>query len=401
MDPALPGLGEVRDGAVVIEGDRIAWVGSEAELHAASVPGVSGDSVVEFDVGGAWITPGLIDCHTHLVFGGSRADEFRRRQAGESYESIARQGGGILSTVRETRAATRATLAETGLGRLDAMIAGGVTSIEIKSGYGLDTETEARMLRAAGDVAGARGILLSRTLLGAHAVPPEFTDRPDEYIDLVVEEMIPRLGEENLVDAVDAFCESIAFTPEQCRRVLMAGRDRGMAARLHADQLSDLGGAALAAEVGARSADHLEYTSREGARAMAGAGCTAVLLPGAYYFLGETRVPPIGAFRELAVPMAVSTDCNPGSSPLLSLTHAMNLGAVLFGLTVEELLRGVTTVPARVLGWEERVGCLRPGMRADVAVWGIEAPVDLVYWMGPPPLTMSMAGGRALVTSSR
>jgi imidazolonepropionase len=397
LDPERPGLGEIRDGALVVLDDRILWVGREADLSGSLLPSGSESSVTEVDAGGGWITPGLIDCHTHLVFGGSRADEFRQRQAGASYESIAREGGGILSTVRETRSASLSDLVASGARRLDALVATGVTSLEIKSGYGLEWETESRMLRAAGEIAAARGMLLSRTFLGAHTLPPEFEGRGEEYVDLLVEEMIPAAASAGLADAVDAFCETIAFSPSQCRRVLESGAAHGLAGRLHADQLSDLGGADLAAGVGARSADHLEYASAEGIGAMGEAGCAAVLLPGAFYALGETRPPPVDAMRAAGVSMAVSTDCNPGSSPLLSLPQAMNFGAMLFGMSVEELWRAVTDVPARVLGWEGEVGALRAGLRADVAVWAMDAPVDLIYWMGPSPLVASLAGGRALV----
>jgi imidazolonepropionase len=397
MDPDRSGLGEVRHGAVVVLGDRILWVGEERDLRRSVIPTGFQGSVEEVDAAGGWITPGLIDCHTHLVFGGSRADEFRRRQAGESYESIARQGGGILSTVRDTRSASLEDLVASGMRRLEALVAGGVTSLEIKSGYGLEWQSEARMLRAAAEIASARGILLSRTFLGAHTLPPEFAGPGDAYVDLLVEEMIPAVASGGMADAVDAFCETIAFSPAQCRRVLEAGAVHGLAGRLHADQLSDLGGAALAAAVGARSADHLEYAAPEGIRAMGEAGCAAVLLPGAFYTLGETQRPPVEAMRAAGVSMALSTDCNPGSSPLLSLPQAMNFGAILFGMRVEEAWRAVTVVPARVLGWEGEVGAIRPGMRADLAVWAMDDPVDLIYWMGPHPLAMSMAGGRALV----
>ena len=398
MDPERPGLGEILDGAVVLAHDRIAWVGPEGDL-ALVIANLGLAIEEEIDVGGGWITPGFIDCHTHLVFGGSRADEFRRRQGGESYESIARSGGGILSTVRATREADSQSLLQSGRRRLDSLLGSGVTSLEIKSGYGLNLETETRMLEVAGELAGERGVLLSRTFLGAHTVPPEFAGRSDAYVDLLVEEWIPAIGVSGLADSIDAFCEGIAFSPAQCRRVLKAGSAVGLFGRLHADQLSDLGGAGLAAALAARSADHLEYASPEGIRAMGRAGCAAVLLPGAFYSLRETRCPPIAGFRDAGVPMAVATDCNPGSSPLLSILQAMNLAAMLFGMTVEELFHAVTTVPAHILGWDDEVGVIKVGMRADLATWEVDHPVDLIYWMGPSPLAMSFAGGRALVPS--
>ncbi len=332
-------------------------------------------------LGNAWITPGLVDCHTHLVFGGNRAHEFERRLEGATYEEIARAGGGILSTVRATRDASEDELLAQSLPRARALVADGATTIEIKSGYGLDLETELRMLRVARRIGTTLGIGVSATLLAAHALPPEYKDRADDYIDAICNEMLPAVAREGLADAVDAFCERIAFSPAQTRRVFEKARSLGLPVKLHADQLSDLGGAALAAEFGARSAEHLEHTSEDGVRAMAARGTVATLLPGAYYALRETKLPPIEAFRAHGVPIAIATDCNPGTSPLLSLRLAMSMACTLFRLTPEEALRGATTNAARALGLDDR-GTLAAGQRADFVVWNIERPADLCYWIG-------------------
>ncbi len=331
--------------------------------------------------GNAWVTPGLVDCHTHLVFGGDRAAEFEHRLNGASYEEIARSGGGIMSTVRATRAADEDTLLAQSLPRARALLADGVTTIEVKSGYGLDLASERRMLRVARRIGDELGIGLRTTFLGAHALPPEFTGRQDAYVDYLCDAMLPALAAEGLADAVDAFCEKIAFTPEQTRRVFVRARELGLHVKLHADQLSDLGGAALAAEFGALSADHLEYTSETGVRAMAAAGSVAVLLPGAFYALRETKLPPIDGFRAHAVPIAIATDLNPGTSPLLSLRMAMGMACTLFRMTPEETLRGATVHAARALGLDDR-GSLQVGKRADFVVWDIERPADLCYWIG-------------------
>jgi len=349
-------------------------------------------------VRGAWITPGLIDCHTHLVFGGDRADEFERRLGGASYEDIARAGGGIMSTVRATRMADESALLAASLPRARALVDDGATTLEIKSGYGLDLDSERKMLRVARRIGETLGIGVSTTLLAAHALPPEFKDRPDAYIDAICEDILPAVAREGLADAVDAFCERIAFTPAQTRRVFEKARALGIPVKLHADQLSDLGGAALAAEFGARSAEHLEHASDEGVRAMAARDTVAVLLPGAYYALRETKLPPIEAFRANGVPIAIATDCNPGTSPLLSLRLAMSMACTLFRMTPEEALRGATVNAARALGLADR-GVLETGKRADFVVWDIERPADLCYWIGGPLARRVVAAGRMLAGS--
>lgn len=380
--------GAVERGAIAVKDGRIAWVGAEADL-----PGARDEAAQVHDAGGGWITPGLVDCHTHLVFAGDRANEFEARLEGATYEEIARAGGGILSTVAATRAATEERLFESAAARLLRLRQEGVTTVEIKSGYGLDSESELAMLRVARRLGRELPLTVRTTHLGAHALPPEFQGRPDEYVHLVADEMIPRAAEQGLADAVDAFCEGIGFTTEQCARVFEAGARAGLDLRLHADQLSDRGGAALAARFGARSADHLEYTSAEGVRAMAAAGTTAVLLPGAFYFIRETRLPPVQAFRDAGVPMALATDANPGSSPLLSLLLTLNLACTLFRLTPEESLTGVTRHAARVLGLLSEIGTLEAGKRADLAVWNVDHPSQLAYWMGANPLADVIRGG--------
>ena len=369
--------GTVRDGAVAVQGGRIARVGSRDEL----LGDVRAKGARVRDVGGGWITPGLVDCHTHLVFAGDRADEFERRLRGESYEAIARQGGGILSTVRETRAADEEALFRTAAERARGLMRGGVTTVESKSGYGLDIATELAMLRVARRLGRELPVTVRTTLLGAHALPPEYEEDREGYLELVTDEMLPAAASDGLADAVDAFCEGIAFTAEECRRVLKRGRELGLDARLHADQLSDAGGAALAAAVGARSADHLEHASSEGIEAMARAGTTAVLLPGAYHYLGG-RPPPVDVLREAGVPMAVATDLNPGTSPVTSLVLALNLACVHFRLTPAEAVAGATREAARVLGLEGERGELREGAAADLALWDVNHPRELVYWAG-------------------
>lgn len=389
MSPARPGpYGEIRDGLIAIGDGRIAWIGPEGHVPA----GLVGRATPRVDLAGGWATPGLIDAHTHLVFGGHRADEFARRLRGASYEDIARSGGGILSTVRATREASEELLAASARQRLETLVDHGVTTIEIKSGYGLDLETEVRMLRAARTACRLVGIDTSTTLLAAHAVPPEFEHDREGYLTKVCQEIIPTVAAEGLADAVDAFCESIAFSVAECASVLRAGQEHGLAARLHADQLSEAGGAELAARVGARSADHLEYCGTRGAEAMSAAGTTAVLLPGAFYVLGQTRRPPVDDFRRLGVPMAVASDLNPGTSPLMSPLLTMNLACVLFGLTPEEALAGMTRVAAPVLGLSDR-GRLEAGMRADVACWAVDDPSELVYWMGSNPARAVLTAG--------
>jgi len=382
--------GAVRDGAVAVRDGRIVWVGPEADL-----PRELDDGPV-LDARGGWVTPGLIDCHTHLVFGGDRAGEFERRLQGATYEEIARAGGGIVSTVRATRSAGDEELLERGRARLELLAWRGVTTAEIKSGYGLDVDTELRMLRVARALGPATGVRVQTTLLGAHALPPEFAEDRNGYLGVVCEEMIPAAAAAGLADAVDAFCEEIAFTPAECDRVFDAASAHGLPVRLHADQLTDQGGAALAARHGARSADHLEHTSEEGVRAMAAAGTVAVLLPGAAHFLRDPTVPPVDALRSHGVPMAVATDLNPGSSPLLDPVLALSLACLLFRLTPEEALAGMTRVAARVLGLEDEIGTLEVGKRADLAVWDVAHPAELAYWMGGAPCRSVIRDGTAL-----
>jgi imidazolonepropionase len=374
------GLGIVESGAVAAKDGRIAFAGSAKDLPTWW------DAAERIDCEGRWITPGLVDCHTHLVFGGDRAHEFELRLKGASYEEIARAGGGIVSTVKATRAASEDALVASALPRLDHLIAEGCTTIEIKSGYGLDLETEARSLRAARRLAGERPVSVVTTFLGAHALPPEANGDKDAFIDKVCTEMLPALARDGLADAVDAFCEGIAFSPEQTARVFDAAKAHGLKIKLHADQLSNRHGAKLAAEYGALSADHLEYTDEEGAAAMAKAGTVAVLLPGAFYMLRETKVPPVAAFRQHGTRMALATDCNPGTSPLTSLLLTMNMGATLFRMTVEECVAGVTLEAARALGKLDEIGTLEPGKSCDLAIWNIERPAELVYRIGFNPL---------------
>lgn len=371
--------------AVVIEGDRIAWVGPEDSLPASAGP--------RHDLGGRLVTPGLIDCHTHVVFGGHRAGEFEMRLNGASYEDIARAGGGIVSTVMATRAASEAALVAQALPRVDQMLAEGVTTIEVKSGYGLDIETELRMLRAARALSTQRGVRIRTTFLGAHAIPADYKGRADDYI---TEQVLPALRAahaEGLADAVDGFCEGIAFSPAQIERVFAEARSLGLPVKIHAEQLSNLHGATLAARHAALSADHLEYLDEDGARAMAAAGTVAVILPGAFYTLRETRLPPIDLLRRHGVAMAVATDCNPGTAPMTSLCLAMNMACTLFRMTPLEALAGTTTHAARALGLSEQ-GRIAPGMIADLAVWQARDPAELSYRMGPTPLHSRIFAGR-------
>lgn len=374
------GLGIVEGGAIASRDGRIAYAGRQDELPRGW------DAAQRVDCAGRWITPGLIDCHTHLVFGGDRAREFEQRLAGATYEEIARAGGGILSTVRATRAASEDDLVAAALPRLDHLIREGVTTIEIKSGYGLDLPSELRMLRAARRLGQARPVTVTTTFLGAHALPPEANGDKDRFIDLICNELLPAVAQEGLADAVDGFCEGIAFTPEQISKVFAAAKAHGLPVKLHADQLSNLHGAELAARYDALSADHLEYTDADGAAALAKAGTVAVLLPGAYYMLRETQAPPVELFRAHGTRMAIATDCNPGTSPLTSLLLAMNMGATLFRLNVDECLAGVTREAARALGRLEDVGTLETGKWCDLAIWDIERPAELVYRMGFNPL---------------
>jgi imidazolonepropionase len=384
-----PGLGIVESGAIGARDGYIAFVGREDELPAAQR---NGARIVDCE--GRWITPALIDCHTHLVYGGDRAHEFELRLAGATYEEIAREGGGILSTVRATRAASEDELIRSALRRLDALIAEGVGAVEVKSGYGLELGAERKSLAVARRLAEQRRVTIRTTFLGAHALPPEFADKRDAYVAYVADTMIPTLAGEGLIDAVDGFCERIAFTPDEIARVFAAARRARLPVKLHADQLSNSGGATLAAEFGALSADHLEYADEEGLAAMATAGVVAVLLPGAYYVLKERRAPPIEVMRKHRLPMAVATDSNPGTSPMTSLLLAFNMAATLFGLTVDECLAGATRNAARALGLAGETGTLEAGKWADLAIWDIERPAELVYRLGFNPLHARVWRGR-------
>lgn len=379
------GLGLVPHGAVAARDGRIVYAGPSAEM-----PGFDAADTIACD--GRLITPGLIDCHTHLVHGGDRADEFEQRLDGASYEAIARAGGGIVSTVAATRAADEAGLVAQALPRLDALLAEGVTTVEIKSGYGLDLPTERRQLRAARALGTRRDVRIVTSFLGAHAMPPGASDK-DSYIDEVCTHMLPAIAAEGLADAVDGFCEGIAFSPAQIARVFAVARDCGLPVKLHADQLSNSGGAALAARWGALSADHLEYADEAGIAAMAQSGTIAVLLPGAAYFIREAQMPPVSVFRRHAVPMAIATDCNPGTSPLTSLLLAMNMAATLFRMTVAECLAGLTRNAARALGLGDEVGTLEPGKACDLAIWNVIRPAELVYRIGFNPLHARIRNG--------
>ncbi len=377
--------GAVEDAAIGITGDKIAFIGPRKDAGAAKE---------RIDLKNRWVTPGLIDCHTHLVYGGDRANEFEMRLKGSTYEEIARAGGGIVSTVKATRAASEAELVESATKRLKPLLAEGVTTIEIKSGYGLDLETEGRQLRAARALAKKQPVGVRATCLAAHALPPEFKDRSDDYIALVCDRIIPVLHQEGLIDAVDVFCEKIAFSPEQTRRVFDTAKKLGIPVKLHAEQLSDLNGAALAAEYGALSAEHLEWANEAGIAAMAKSGTVAVLLPGAFYALRETKLPPIDGFRKAGVPMAIATDSNPGSSPALSLLLMLSMACTFFRFTPEEALRGVTAHAAKALGIAKTHGTLNAGKQADLVVWDVERPAELSYWVGGNPSAAIMQAGR-------
>ncbi|MDH3230851.1 MAG: imidazolonepropionase [Alphaproteobacteria bacterium] len=393
MTPGGPLYGAIRGGALAVAGGTIAWVGKLADL-----PGRPRELAARVhDASGRWITPGLIDCHTHLVYGGNRAREFEMRLEGASYEAIARAGGGIVSTVGATRAATEDDLFAESKPRLAALAREGVTTIEIKSGYGLDIETELKQLRVARRLGEALGMAVRTTFLGAHALPAEFAGRPDDYIDFVCNESLPAAADAGLTDAVDAFCESIAFSPAQTARVFDRAKALGLPVKLHADQLSDLGGAALAAGYGALSADHLEYTGASGVRAMAEAGTVAVLLPGAFYTLRETQLPPVELFREHGVPIAIATDSNPGSSPVTSILLVLNMACTLFRMTPGEALAGVTRNAARALGIGDTHGVLAEGMAADLCLWDITEPAELAYRIGFNPLVRTIREGISAV----
>jgi imidazolonepropionase len=376
MQPGGAAYGLVADGAIGIEDGRIGWIGK-----ADAMPAEWRGAALE-DCGNRLITPALIDCHTHLVFGGNRAKEFEMRLEGATYEEIARAGGGIVSTVGATRALTEDELVEAALRRLDALIAEGVATVEIKSGYGLTIEDELKMLRAARRLGELRKVRVKTSYLAAHAVPAEYKGRADDYIDEIVLPGLDAAHAQGLVDAVDGFCEGIAFSPEQITRVFGRAKALGLPVKLHAEQLSNLGGAALAASFGALSADHLEYLDAAGTEAMAKSGTVAVVLPGAFYFLREKQAPPVDALRSAGVPIAIATDCNPGSSPLASLLLAMNMGSTLFRLTPEEALAGVTRNAARALGLADEIGTIEAGKRAELAVWDVGHPAELAYRIG-------------------
>ena len=376
----------VEHGAVLAREGRIEWVGSTRDAPAL-------EGAERLDARGALVTPGLVDCHTHLVYAGDRAAEFERRLQGVSYEEIAREGGGIVSTVRATRAASGAELKAQSQPRFDALTAEGATTVEIKSGYGLDLDSELKCLRVARSLAGSRARVVT-TLLAAHAVPPEFAGRADAYVDHVCQKVIPEAAREGVADAVDAFCESIGFSPAQTRRVFTCAREHGLRVKLHADQLSNSNGAALAAEFGALSADHLEYTDEAGVQALANAGSVAVLLPGAFYFLREKQLPPVELLRRHRVPIAIATDCNPGTSPIASPLAIMNMACTLFRLTPEEALAGMTCHAARALGLADETGTLEAGKRADLVVWNADHPAQLSGQIG-------MCKPRAVVFSGR
>ena len=378
VEGAAP-YGAITDAAMAIKDGRIAWVGPRADL-----PPVEGARVEKLE--GRWITPGLIDCHTHLVFGGDRSAEFEQRLNGVTYEQIARAGGGIVSSVAATRAASEDALFASAMRRLDGLKATGVTTVEIKSGYGLDRETELKMLRVARRIGREGGVRVRTTYLGLHALPPEYRDDRAAYVDLAIDDILPAAHAEGLVDAVDAYCEPIAFSTAEAARLFDKARSLGLPVKLHADQLSDGGGAALAARYQALSADHIEHATEEGVAAMAAAGVVAVLLPGAYLMLRETQTPPVDLLRRHGVRMAVATDCNPGTSPVASMTAALNLACVQFRLTPQEALAGATREAARALGLLDQIGTLEASKRADLAIWNITRPAELAYWLGKPLL---------------
>ena len=378
LAPQRPGIGVIECGAIGVANGRIVFADEDAALPAGS------EAREELDLQGRLVTPGLIDCHTHLVFAADRSREFELRLAGADYQSIAKAGGGIFSTVRATRAASEDGLLASANQRLKALLAEGVTTVEIKSGYGLDSATELRMLRVGRRLAQIHRLETVTTLLAAHALPPE--RERSAYIDFIAAELIPQAKAAGLADAVDGYCEDIAFSAVELRRVFGSAREHGLPVKVHADQLSDTGGAALAAEFGALSADHLEWSNAEGIAALARSGTVAVLLPGAFFMLREQRRPPVAALRKAGVRIAIATDCNPGTSPLLSILTAMNMAAVQFGLTVDETMAAVTREAAHALGRQAELGTLEPGKRADLAIWDVERAAELVYWIGRNPL---------------
>ncbi len=382
----------VRDAAIAVRDGRIAWLGASHALPEEY------KAWPREDLAGAWVTPGLVDCHTHLVYGGQRADEFAQRLAGVSYEEIAKQGGGIVSTVRATRAADEDTLFRQSAARLEPLLAEGVTAVEIKSGYGLDLASERKMLRVARRLGERYPVSVYTTFLGAHALPPEFAGRADDYIAEVCERMLPALADEGLVDAVDVFCERIGFSLAQSERVFEAAERHRLPVKMHAEQLSNSGGTTLAARYRALSADHLEFLDEAGVAAMKASGTVAVLLPGAYYFIRETQLPPLDLLRRYGVPIAISTDSNPGTSPATSLLLMMNMATTLFRMTVPEVLQGVTTHAARALGQAARHGTLAVGRQADFAVWSVDTLAELAYWIGRPLCARVVRAGKTVHT---
>jgi len=381
--------GEILDGALAIENGKIAWIGKQSEL-----PKYDAEEIIDGE--GQWLTPGLIDCHTHIVFGGNRANEFEMRLQGKSYEEIAKAGGGIISTVNATREATEAELLEGALKRAKALNSQGVTTLEIKSGYGLDIENELKMLRVASQISHVLPLTVRRTFLGAHALPPEFKENSQGYIDLVCNEMLSQAQASDLVDAVDVFCEGIAFDADQTEQVFQAASKLTIPVKIHAEQLSNIGGTALAAKYNALSSDHIEFLDEAGVQAMADSGMTAVLLPGAFYFLRETQLPPIELLRKYNVPMAIASDANPGSSPLNSLQLMLNMACTLFRLTPNEALAGVTCFGAKALGVSNEKGQLKVGMDADIAMWDITQPAELCYQFGVNPLSRLFKSGKSV-----
>ena len=385
--------GIIEDGAMAVTDGRIAWLGPRCDLPAST----KSSARVVHRLNGAWVTPGLIDCHTHLVYAGNRAGEFEMRLSGATYEEIVRAGGGIISTVTAVRDVTEENLYKQSRRRLTTLMAQGVTTVEIKSGYGLDTANECKMLRVARRLGAEGKVTVCSTFLGAHTLPPEYRNRADDYVDLIVKEMLPAVVADGLADAVDVFCEKIAFSPAQTKKVFDAAIQAGLRVKIHAEQLSDSKGAVLAAGFNALSADHLEYLGEDGIAAMAKADMVAVLLPGAFYFLRETRLPPVERLRRAGVPMALATDCNPGTSPTTSPLLMMNQACILFGFTPEEALSGFTVNAARALALDDRMGTLAVGMAADFAAWEIDRPAELAYRMGGNPCIRVVKSGRSAV----
>ena len=392
MSDGTASYGLIENGALAVAEGKIVWLGSESEL-----PEYDCDSVDVIDGQGQWLTPGLVDCHTHLVYGGNRANEFEMRLEGKSYEEIANAGGGIVSTVTATRKASEAELLALALPRLTALHQQGVTSLEIKSGYGLDTDNETKMLRVARQLAKKLPVTIRTTFLGAHALPIEYKGRGDEYIDLVCNEMLPKIAKEGLADAVDVFCEGIGFNIEQTERVFAAAKQQGLPIKVHAEQLSNLGGTALAAQYNALSSDHIEFLDEVGIKAMKTSGMTAVLLPGAFYFLRETQLPPIKLLRQHQVPMAIATDANPGSSPINNIQLMLNMACTLFRLTPVEAIAGVTAHGAKALGLAQNKGQLALGFDADIALWNIGQPAELCYQFGVNPLSALFVAGKQAI----